>query len=112
MTGNGLRDTGDGGLQAERTALAWTRTSLAVGAGGALLAALNVADGSGAFGLATACLGLGCALLILRIANRRRRTLSLGPPTRWITPPNQVQLTGISVLTFIFVATLACLLPS
>lgn len=103
-------DPRDGGLPAERTALAWTRMLLAVLANGALLMvrgshAYNASGWPIAVGLA------GILALITRLIGRRRqRTLALRPLPQRITPRREVYLVGISVLVLIPVVTVALLI--
>jgi uncharacterized membrane protein YidH (DUF202 family) len=60
----------DPGLQAERTLLAWQRTSLSVAAGGALLLHLS-AERLGTFGVAAGIAAL-CVSMAAHLASRRR----------------------------------------
>jgi Domain of unknown function (DUF202) len=99
----------DGGLPAERTALAWTRMLLAVLANGALLMvrsahAYNASGRPIAVGLA----GI-LALITCLIGRRRQRTLAHRPLPQRITPRREVYLVGISVLVLILVVTVALL---
>lgn len=110
MTNNGLCGTGDGGLQAERTALAWTRMSLAVFANGALLIVRDLPNCNSVVRLGTAGPALGCAFVVYLVGTRRKRTLSLRPRPHKITPHNQVRVTGISVLALILLTALSPLL--
>ncbi len=64
----------DAGLQPERTALAWRRTSLALGVGA--LAGLRVLTHYwGAPGLIPAGVGVAASVLVLAFAHRRYRTV-------------------------------------
>jgi uncharacterized membrane protein YidH (DUF202 family) len=60
----------DPGLQAERTLLAWRRTSFSVAAGGALLLHLSV-ERFGMFGFAAGIAAL-CTSVVAHLASRRR----------------------------------------
>lgn len=60
----------DPGLQAERTLLAWQRTSLSVAAGGALLLHLSV-ERFGTFGAAVGVAAL-CVSVVAHLASVRR----------------------------------------
>ena len=93
----------DGGLQAERTTLAWTRTSFAILANGALLSIKNLHGHHGLAGLIPAGLAGALALCTYLIALNRQRTLGHRPlPTR-ITPRRPVYLVGVAVLLLIVV---------
>jgi hypothetical protein len=97
----------DGGLQPERTALAWTRTSFAVLANGALLMVRNFHGHNGAFRLFAVGLAVSLALSTYLIGRRRQRTLACRPLRGRITPRRQVYTVGISVLVLILVSALA-----
>lgn len=90
-------------LPAERTTLAWTRTSFAVLGNGALLA---IKDLHGAAGLGRLIAPVAAAFLATGtylIALRRRRTLLQRPLPARISPRNHVYTVGISVLLLILV---------
>jgi uncharacterized membrane protein YidH (DUF202 family) len=90
-------------LPAERTILAWTRTSFAFLVNGVLL---TIKDSHGAKGTATLippALAGAAALSSFLIALHRQRTLRQRPiPTR-ITPRVPVYIVGIAVLVLIVV---------
>jgi uncharacterized membrane protein YidH (DUF202 family) len=65
----------DAGLQAERTGLAWSRTSLGVGGNAVLLASRELAHGT--WGLALVPAGLALALAIATAVYGRRRSARL-----------------------------------
>jgi uncharacterized membrane protein YidH (DUF202 family) len=96
----------DSGLQAERTALAWTRTSMAVLVNGALLMAKNFGTYEPirivAIGLAVAI-----ALSAYLIGLRRQRRLARRPLPSRITPRLEVHLMALSVLVLIVVSAVA-----
>ena len=107
MSNFGPRSGQDAGLQPERTALAWTRTSFAVLANGALLMVRNFHGYNGAFRLFAVGLALTFALSTYLIGIRRQRTLARRPLPQRITPRREVYLVGISVLVLILVSALA-----
>ncbi|MGO8768833.1 MAG: DUF202 domain-containing protein [Mycobacterium sp.] len=95
------------GDPADRTALAWTRTSFAFLANGALLMIKNLhgAVGPGAF--LPAVLAAAVALSTYVIALRRQRTLQQEPLPARVTPRRQVYFIGTAVLVLILVTTAA-----
>jgi len=95
------------GDPADRTALAWTRTSFAFLANGALLMIKNLhgAVGPGAF--LPAALAAAVALSTYVIALRRQRTLQQEPLPARVTPRRQVYFIGTAVLVLILVTTAA-----
>jgi uncharacterized membrane protein YidH (DUF202 family) len=101
------RDSRANGLQAERTTLAWTRTSFAFLANGALLTLKDLHSYTGLAGLIPAGLAAAVALCAYLIAVQRQRTLRHRPlPTR-ITPRRPVYLVGTAVLLLILVTAVA-----
>jgi uncharacterized membrane protein YidH (DUF202 family) len=104
MTNFGPRD---GGLAAERTALAWTRTLLAVLANGALLMVRSNHGCNGSVRLFAVDFAVTLALITCLIGRRRQRTLAHRPLPQRITPRREVYLVGISVLVLILVAAVA-----
>ena len=97
----------DSGLQPERTTLAWTRTSFAFLANGALLTVKDIQGAKGPAALIPAGLAGAAALCTYVIASQRQRTLRQRPiPTR-ITPRRQVYIVGIAVMVLIVVTTVA-----
>ena len=107
MSNVGPRSRHDAGLQPERTALAWTRTSFAVLANGALLMVRNFHGHNGAFRLFAVGLAVTVALSTYLIGRLRQRTLARRPLPRRITPRRQVYFVGMSVLVLILVSALA-----
>lgn len=101
MTNLGPRNRHDDGLQAERTALAWTRTSLGVLANGALLMLRAFHGYNGSFRLLAVGLAVTIALSAYLIGIRRQRMLGRRPLPQRITPSREVHLLGISVLVLI-----------
>ncbi|OBI31232.1 hypothetical protein A5709_24775 [Mycobacterium sp. E1386] len=102
--------TTDHGSQAERTTLAWTRTSFAFLANGALLMIKNLHGSVGPAAFIPAALAGAVALATFVIAVRRQHTLQRRPlPTR-LTPRRQVHIIGTAVLALIVVTTLAQLI--
>jgi uncharacterized membrane protein YidH (DUF202 family) len=95
------------GLQAERTSLAWTRTSFGVLANGALLMLKDFHSFSGPLRLVAAALAVILALFTYLVGIRRQRTLARRPLPRRITARRQVYLVGTSVLVLILLAALA-----
>jgi uncharacterized membrane protein YidH (DUF202 family) len=104
MTNFGPRD---GGLAAERTALAWTRTLLAVLANGALLMVRSNHGYDGSTRPFAVGLAVTLALTTCLLGRRRQRTLTHRPLPQRITPRGEVYLVGISVLALILVAAVA-----
>jgi uncharacterized membrane protein YidH (DUF202 family) len=98
----------EGGLQPERTLLAWTRTSFALLANGALLTIKNLHTGLP--GLIPALLAAAVASCTCVIALQRQRTLEQRPIPARITPRRQVYIVGIAVLVLIAVTAVAQLI--
>jgi uncharacterized membrane protein YidH (DUF202 family) len=98
------------GLQPERTVLAWTRTSFALLANGALLTVKSLHGAAGLPRLIPALSAAAAAACTYMIALQRQRTLEQRPmPTR-ITPRRQVYIVGASVMLLIAVTAVAELL--
>ncbi|MDT5327985.1 MAG: hypothetical protein QOF25_5137 [Mycobacterium sp.] len=104
MTNFGPRD---GGLAAERTVLAWTRTLLAVLANGALLMVRSIHGYNGSVRLFAVGVAVTLALSTCLIGMRRQRKLAHHPLPQRITPRNAVYLIGVSMLVLILVAAVA-----
>jgi uncharacterized membrane protein YidH (DUF202 family) len=105
-----LTDSTPNTLPAERTALAWTRTSFAFLANGALLMIKNLHGHTGPTAFIPALLAAAVALGTYAIALRRQRTLQQHPIPARITPRRQVHAIGVAVLVLIVVTTIVQLL--
>ncbi len=98
------------GLQPERTVLAWTRTSFALLANGALLTVKNLHGAAGLPRLIPALLAAAAAACTYMIALQRQRTLEQRPMPARITARRQVYIVGASVMLLIAVTAVAELL--
>jgi uncharacterized membrane protein YidH (DUF202 family) len=94
------------GTQAERTALAWTRTSLAFLVNGVLLILKQPHFNDGSLRPVAAGLAGIIAVVIYVVGLRRERTLSQRPLPNRVTARADVQLVGIAVLVLITVTAL------
>jgi uncharacterized membrane protein YidH (DUF202 family) len=92
---------------ADRTALAWTRTSFAFLANGALLMIRNLHGPVGPLQLIPALLAAVVALGTYLIALHRQNTLQQDPMPARITPRRSVHVIGTAVLVLIVVTTVA-----
>lgn len=92
------------GLQAQRTSLAWTRTSLAVLANGAVLMLHDIADHRAGFGLAAAGIAALVAALTYLIGRRRQRLLARDPLPVALTPRVEVVAVTVAVVSLIVVS--------
>ena len=102
--------TADRGSQAERTTLAWTRTSFAFLANGALLMIRNLHGSVGPTGLIPAALAGALALGTFVIAVHRQHTLQQRPLRERLTPRRQVHIIGTAVLALTAVTAVAQLI--
>ena len=91
------------GLQAERTSMAWTRTSLGVLVNGVLLILRQPHHHDGSLRPIAAGLAGIIALVIYLVGLRRERTLAQRPLPSRVTARADVQLVGIAVLVLITV---------
>jgi uncharacterized membrane protein YidH (DUF202 family) len=96
--------------QAERTTLAWTRTSFALLINGAMLTIKNLHSADGLAGLIPALLAAAAAACTCVIALERQRTLEHRPLPARITPRRQVYIVGIGTMVLIIVTVVAQLL--
>lgn len=98
-----MTSPGPEGLQAERTALAWSRTSLAVMVNGVLLV---LKEPRGDARPIAAGLAAMIAVTVYLVGVRRQRTLTRRPLPERVTARAQVQLVGVAVLVLIVVTVL------
>ena len=97
-------------LPAERTILAWTRTSFAFLANGVLLTIKDWHGAKGPAGFIPPALAGAAALCSYVIALKRQRTLGQRPIPSQITPRRSVHIVGTAVVVLIVVTTVAQLL--
>jgi uncharacterized membrane protein YidH (DUF202 family) len=102
-----VRKGPDDGLQAERTALAWSRTSFGVLGNGALLLLRELHHSNGPSRLAPAGLAVVVAVLTYLIGLRRQRLLRSRPLPGRIGAGREIHLIGISVIVLIIVTVIA-----
>ncbi len=107
MTQVAARNPSASTLSAERTTLAWSRTSFAFLANGVLLTIKEVHGANALTPLIPAILALGAALSTYLIAFMRQQTLRQRPLPARITARRQVFIVGIATLLLIVMATLA-----
>jgi uncharacterized membrane protein YidH (DUF202 family) len=99
----------DPGLQAERTSLAWTRTSFALLGNGAILMVRDIKDHSAGLGLAAAVVAAVLAGITYVLGLRRQHTLARRPLPQSISPRREVYLLTVLVLALIAVSVLSLL---
>ncbi len=110
MSDSTAGDTGYRGTQADRTTLAWTRTSFAFLANGALLTVKNLHGPAGPVELIPAVLAGAVALGTFLIAVQRQRTLQQQPLPARVTPRGPVHIVGTAVLVLVVVTTVGQLI--
>lgn len=100
--------TADRGLPAERTAMAWTRTTLAVAASGVLvlLRDLRVGDHISAGQIAFGGYALVTAALIYAVGLRRRGRLSGGAAVGRFHPGSDMTPVGVAILSLVMLIVL------
>jgi uncharacterized membrane protein YidH (DUF202 family) len=101
------RRSPDDGLQPERTALSWSRTSLGVLGNGALLLLRDLGQYSGPARLLPAGLAAAIAVATHLVGWQRQHQLRRRPLPARLTPRWQVRLVGASVLLLVVVTALA-----
>ena len=87
--------------------MAWTRTSLAVLANGAILLLRDTPSGAGALHFVAAGVAAVLALSTYLIGVRRQRLLAQRPLPDRISPRREVYLTGVSVIALILLSGLS-----
>jgi uncharacterized membrane protein YidH (DUF202 family) len=97
-------------LPAERTILAWTRTSFAFLVNGALLTIKDWHGAKGPASLIPPTLAGAAALCSFLVALQRQRTLGQRPIPSRITPRRAVHIVGTAVVVLIVVTVFAQLL--
>lgn len=107
MTAASPHDTSEGGLQAERTALAWTRTSLALLANGAVLMLRDLGGSPGRLQFVAVSLAVLLALATYLFGRRRQRTLSRRPLPSLLSPRREVHLLAAAVLVLVAASLIA-----
>lgn len=102
-------DPGADGLQAERTSLAWSRTSIGVLGNGVLLLLHDVHGHAGPLRFIPAGLAVVVALATYLVGVRRQRVLRRRLRTRASVGRREVWLVGVSIVTLAVVT--AVVLP-
>lgn len=96
-----VRKPPEDGLQAERTSLAWTRTSFAVLANGALLLVREFPRIEGGVRLVPAALAVVLAVFIVGVGRRRQGLLQRRPLPAAVTARWEIRAVGWAVLALI-----------
>jgi uncharacterized membrane protein YidH (DUF202 family) len=99
--------TSNSQTQPERTTLAWTRTSLAVLANGAILLLQRTHGNPGVLRFLAAGIAALLALAAYLIGVRRQRILARRPLPDRISPRREVYLTGAAIIALILISALA-----
>jgi uncharacterized membrane protein YidH (DUF202 family) len=107
LTGTGRSDRRGRATPAERTTLAWTRTSLGVLGNGLLLLLKDPHRDANSLRLVAAGFAALLALSTCLIAARRQRNLAKRPLPSHISPRRDVYLVGSSIAVLILVAALS-----
>lgn len=94
------------GLQAERTALSWSRTSFGVLGNGALLFLRELHSYPGPFRYVPAALAVAVAVLTFALGVRRQRLLRRRPLPAYLAPRREIRLVGGSIAVLIVVTAL------
>lgn len=110
MSAPRARTSSDDGLQAERTALSWSRTSLGFLANGALLLLRDAQHHATPLRLAPAGLFVMLAVAVHLVARRRRQRLAHRPLPRPLAARSAVMLIGCTMAGLVSV-TAAVLIP-
>jgi uncharacterized membrane protein YidH (DUF202 family) len=97
----------DDGLQPERTALSWSRTSFAVLANGAVLMLRDVLEFTGSLRLLPAAMAALVAVLTATFGVHRRRVLSRYPLPKRITARRRIHIIGFAVIGLILTTAIA-----
>lgn len=109
MSAAGRRKQKGDGLQPERTALSWSRTSFGVLGNGVLLFLREVHSYPGPFRCVPAVLAVAVALLTYLVGVRRQRLLSHRPLPLRVAAPREIQFVGGAIVVLIL--TTAFMLP-
>jgi uncharacterized membrane protein YidH (DUF202 family) len=110
LTNSGQTNRSGRETQPERTTLAWTRTSLAALANGALLLLRDTHGEASALQLVAAGAAALLALSTYLIGVRRQRMLARRPLPHRISPRREVYLTGVSIIALILISELSLIL--
>lgn len=90
--------------------MAWTRTSLAVLANGAILLLRDTHGTASALQLVAAGVAATLALSTYLIGVRRQRMLAHRPLPDRISPRREVYLTGVAIIALILISALALMI--